>query len=60
MVTEGLNEADSEYVRQHLEPVLTELLVELYLVKPSDPGITEVIGRFQFKITYRRANIARI
>ena len=60
MVTEGLNEADSEYVRQHLEPVLTELLVELYLVKPSDPGITKVIGHFQSKITIKRAKIAQI
>jgi len=37
MTTEIQNTADSEYIREHLEPVLTKLLAELYLVKPKDP-----------------------
>ena len=28
---------ESEYVKNHLEGVLTELLAELYLIRPADP-----------------------
>ena len=28
---------ESEYVKNHLEGVLTELLGELYLIQPADP-----------------------
>jgi len=32
-----MSAADSEYVKNHLEGVLTELLAELYLIQPADP-----------------------
>ena len=38
MSTDAQSTADSKYVESHLETVLTKLLAELYLIKPSDPG----------------------
>ena len=38
MSADAQSTADSKYVESHLETVLTKLLAELYLVKPSDPG----------------------
>ena len=38
MSADAHSTADSKYVESHLETVLTKLLAELYLVKPSDPG----------------------
>merc|ERR1711931_41154 len=32
-----MSAADSAYVKNHLEGVLTELLAELYLIQPADP-----------------------
>ena len=59
MSADAQSTADSKYVESHLETVLTKLLAELYLIKPSDPGMCEKSIRITFILVAWLANALR-